>query len=191
MKKSLKVITALSLTFVIAGCSGSNSPAPTADGSTASAASVKTVYIKSSKAAYSADSRIAQNIKQECSLDSKLITFIKEAAQEQGITVNVSDAIPAGATELKVEITDSVSSGNSYIGHRKFTSIAGSLVESGSTVGTFEAARRSGGGMFAQFKGSCAVLGRTVKTLGSDVATWMKNPSNGAALGDVRLIPRR
>ena len=151
----------------------------------------KTVYIKSDKAPYSSDSRVAQNIKNECSLDSKLINFIKSYSTENGVTVKVSPSIPSDAFELKVEITDSVSRGNAFIGHRKFTSIAGNLTQSGRTVGTFEAARRSGGGAFGQFKGSCAVLGATVKTLGSDVAKWLVRPSTGAAFGDTGLIPRR
>jgi len=60
----------------------------------------------------------------------------------------------------------------------------------GLRVGSFEAARRTSGGMFAGFKSSCAVLGRAVKVLGQDTAKWMKKPSSNAELGDVRLIPR-
>ena len=187
MKKIVKVVTALLLTSLVVGCSGKSVQGKDSGLNLKG----KTVYMKSDRAAYSSDSRIAQNIKEECKLDTKLITFIKQYATEQGVTIKVANSIPADAFELKVEITDSISSGNAFIGHRKFTSIDGSLMKSGQTVGTFEAARRSGGGVFGGFKGSCAVLGGTVKTLGGDVARWLVKPSTGAAFGDTGLIPRR
>jgi hypothetical protein len=188
MKKIVNMAVVSTAILFIIGCSGSNGPAPKSSGLDLSG---KTIYIKSDAAKYSSNSRVAQNIKSECHLDTKLITFITEEASAKGMTVKVSDNIPADAIELKVEITDAISSGNAFIGHRKVTSISGNLLQSGKSIGTFEAARQSGGGMFAQFKGSCAVLGRTVKTLGSDVSNWMVKPSEGAALGDTRLIPRR
>jgi hypothetical protein len=40
------------------------------------------------------------------------------------------------------------------------------------------------GGAFAGYKGSCSVLGRTIKAIGKDVAEWMKAPSKDAQLGD-------
>ena len=189
MTKIVTIATTLMLTSFIIGCSGKSS-GPQAKDSGLNLKG-KTVYIKSDKAAYSSDSRVAQNIKDECNLDTKLITFIKSYSAEHGVTIKTASSIPNDAFELKVEITDSMSSGNAFIGHRKFTSIEGSLTKSGATVGTFEAARRSGGGAFGGFKGSCSVLGATVKTLGSDVGKWVVKPSTGAALGDTRLIPRR
>ena len=44
--------------------------------------------------------------------------------------------------------------------------------------------RVSGGGAFGLYKGSCTVLGSTVKVLGRDVSNWLKKPVNGAHLGD-------
>ena len=41
------------------------------------------------------------------------------------------------------------------------------------------------GGAFAGYKGSCSVLGRTVKAMGKDVAQWLKAPTDEAALGDM------
>ena len=188
MKKIVKILTASTLSLFVIGCSGGGGPAPISSGLDLSG---KTIYVKNAAAPYSTDSRIAQNIKNECQLDTKLITFITEAATAKGMSVKVSDSIPANAIELQVELTDSMSSGNAFIGHRKFTSISGNLLQSGTSIGTFEAARQSGGGVFGQFKGSCAVLGRTVKALGADVSNWMIKPSKGAALGDTQFIPRR
>ena len=189
----MKMIIKATMTFVLVllatGCSGKNAAMQGKDSGLNLKG--KTVYIKSDKAAYSSDSHIAQNIKNECSLDTKLINFIKNSADKNDVTIKITDNIPSDALELKVEITDSISSGNAFIGHRKFTSISGNLTQAGATVGTFEAARRSGGGAFGGFKGSCAVLGRTVEALGSDVGKWLLKPSTGASLGDTGLIPRR
>jgi hypothetical protein len=178
--------------MMIVGCTGSDGPAPATNATVSPNA--KVIYMKSNKVNYSADSRIAQNIKNECKLDTKLVTFIQKAAAGQGMVVKISDTIPADATELKVEITDAVSQGHAMGGfggrHNKFTGISGSLIENGKTIGTFDAARRSSGGFMGGFKGSCSVLGRTVQTLGSDVSKWMVNPTMGDALGDRGLIRR-
>jgi len=187
MKKLLKITTALTLVMFVSGCSH-GSAKPTAQN--AKALGVKTVYIRSDKANYSSNSRIAQNIKNECKLDTSLISYIKQAATENGMSVVVKDNIAPDEVELKVEITDAISSGNAFIGHRKFIAIAGSLTKGGKSIGSFEAARRTGGGMFAGFKSSCAVLARATKVLGQDTLRWVKNPADKAQLGDVRLIPR-
>lgn len=44
-------------------------------------------------------------------------------------------------------------------------------------------AQASGGGMFGAYKGTCAILGRCVKTLGSDIAKWLQHPSRDSRLG--------
>jgi len=188
MKNLLKIATTLTVVGFIAGCSH-NSAKPT-NTNEAKALGVKTVYIRSDKANYSSNSRIAQNIKDECKLDRSIISYIKEAASKNGISVVVKNNIAPNEVELKVEITDAISAGNAFIGHRKFASIAGSLTKGGQSLGSFEAARRTGGGMFGGFKGSCAVLARAVKVLGQDTVRWMKKPSDKAMLGDVRLIPK-
>jgi len=190
MKNSfLKITTALTVAMFVAGCSHNSSAKPAT--TEAKSLGVKTVYIRSDRAPYSSNSRIAQNIKDECKLDRTLIKYIQQVAKENGMSVIVKNNIAPSDVELKVEITDAISAGNAFIGHRKFASIAGSLTKGGQSLGSFEAARRTGGGMFAGFKGSCAVLGRAVKALAQDTVKWMKNPTDKAMLGDVRLIPKR
>jgi hypothetical protein len=63
--------------------------------------------------------------------------------------------------------------------------IKGSLAEKGKVLGDFNARRYSGGGMFGEYKGTCSILGRCVKTLGKDVAEWLAHPVSQAALGDL------
>ncbi len=86
---------------------------------------------------------------------------------------------------MSAEITDAVSMGNPFLGHHKFTRVDGTLYESGRAVASFKGRRNSMGGAFGGFKGPCSVLGRTVKVLGQDIATWLKRPVDGARLGDM------
>ena len=124
----------------------------------------------------------------DCDLNTKLLQFITSSATDNGFSIELTEDA-AGKSDgdvLHVEIKDAVSSGNAFIGHRKFTFIKGSLSRSGSEIASFAASRNSGGGAFAGYKSSCAVLGRTVKTLGKDVADWLKNPTMNAKLGNMR-----
>ncbi|MEO8010122.1 MAG: hypothetical protein ABI650_00615, partial [Dokdonella sp.] len=107
---------------------------------------------------------------------------------EQNITVNFAETVTpqAAAQVLEIQIEDSESRGNAFIGHRKSTTATGTLYRGGERVGSFTARRDSMGGMFAGYKGSCSVLGRTVKTLGKDIAAWLAAPSMDAQLGDLK-----
>lgn len=135
---------------------------------------------------YSEDGDIADNIKQECKLDAQLADFIAEYGKENGIDVVFSDGPVdrAAPRALDVRITNAISMGNAWIGHQKGTTVAGTLYENGEKVASFKARRHSMGGMFAGYKGSCSVLGRTVDAIGEDIATWLKAPVDGANLGD-------
>ena len=131
------------------------------------------------------NNRIAKNIKTECTLPTQLSEFIQSFAKSRKITVNRVDELPSSGKVLEVEIVDSVSSGNAFTGHRKLTQVSGTLKEDGKAVASFEALRVSGGGAFGGYKGSCSVLGRTVKAIGKDIALWLEAPEDGAQLGDL------
>ncbi len=135
---------------------------------------------------YSADATIANNIRQECNLEEQFSEFIEHYGADQGIRFQRSqDLDPAsGGQVLMVELTDAVSGGNAWIGHRKVTEAAGTLYADGEEQASFTSRRFSGGGAFGGFKGSCSVLGRTVQVMGRDIAAWSAAPEDGAHLGD-------
>jgi len=137
---------------------------------------------------YAADSEIAGNVKRECWLDMKLADFIVKYAGERKIPVSVvgetNPTMPGRV--LVLEIRDAVSSGNAFLGHHKSTSVSGKYFQDGKLIGSFKDRRDSMGGMFGGFKGSCSVLGRTVRAIGGDVAEWLANPVMDADLGDLR-----
>lgn len=150
------------------------------------AAAVEPVKVPSS-VPYADAGEIAGNIKRECKINDQLSDYIVEYAKEKHIatqTVATTDATMPGRV-LVVEISDAVSRGNAFIGHRKETRVRGALYQDGARIGSFRGERDSMGGAFAGFKGSCSVLGRTVKALGSDIAEWLVKPSEGADLGDL------
>ncbi|WP_018867599.1 MULTISPECIES: hypothetical protein [unclassified Thioalkalivibrio] len=135
---------------------------------------------------YSADATIASNIRQECNLEEQFSEFIAHYGADQGLRFEREASVDpsAGGQVLVVELTDAVSGGNAWIGHRKVTEAAGTLYSDGEEEASFTSRRFSGGGAFGGFKGSCSVLGRTVQAMGRDIATWSAAPEDGAHLGD-------
>lgn len=144
-------------------------------------------YVINSPVPFADDSQIMGNIKKECKLGQKLANFIMDYGADYDIPVKFTGAkdLPADAVKLTVEITESVAGGNAFIGHRKYTAIRGHIDGEGKSKIAFDAMRVSGGGAFGGFKGNCAVLGRTTKALGKDVAKWLRKPTDGAQLGDL------
>lgn len=130
---------------------------------------------------------IANNVRIECPLGRQLAEFVQQYSARTGVTITLTDEAPdpAVGSVLKLEIVDARSGGNAFIGHHKSTTVRGALFDNGVQKAGFVARRNSGGGFGAGFKGSCSVLGRTVKALGSDIATWLAAPRDGAQLGDL------
>lgn len=167
-------------TFLIGTTSLLNPPAVQADDAAGTITLVNAVP-------YTPDNEIRKNILNECTtLGEKLSSFTQSYSKKKSVTVELVDGVDiAGPGRiLAMEITDAVSSGNAFIGHRKFVGIRGTLWENGEKIASFDGQRGSGGGMWAQYKSSCAVLGRCVKRLGKDVAEWLENPEDDAELGD-------
>lgn len=135
---------------------------------------------------YSEDGEVSAKIREECKIDEQLADFLQEFAKKEGIEVGFSQGPvdPAKGRVLDLRITNAISMGNAFMGHQKSTSVAGTLYEGGRKVAAFKARRQSMGGAFGGYKGSCAVLGRTVKVIAQDVAGWLKSPADGAELGD-------
>lgn len=130
---------------------------------------------------------IRNNIIDECTkLGSSLASFTRSYADKKNINIVLDDQIDFNASGkyLHLEISDAVSRGNAFIGHSKFVTVKGTLWENGKSIASFDGQRSSMGGFMAGYKGSCSVLGRCVKTLGKDIATWLESPVDGASIGE-------
>lgn len=134
---------------------------------------------------FSASSGANDNVKSECELPQKLSTFIKESAKGNYDEVNVGDAATATGRTLKIEFTNVLGVGGGAWSGPKSVTIQGTLAEGDKVIGTFLGRRTSTGGAFGGFKGTCAIIGRCVKTLGSDVGNWLKSPSMDGKLGEM------
>ncbi len=175
----------LAIAFMV-GCDGPPRPGAPAKVQVAEVSTdASTIYV-SSKATY--DGAIAPNIKSECNIDTQVMEHIKIYASKNNINVIIDSNPKSSDKVLKISIIDAVSSGNAGIGHNKYVTISGKLYKGSKLESSFKASRRSGGGYFGGYKGSCSVLGSCAKTLGKDTAGWLVNPVNNAKLGDAYLI---
>ncbi len=128
-----------------------------------------------------AEGAAAENVKTECyTLGQKLSDFTESYGAENGVTVKkVSKIDPKSKTTntLDMKMTSVYSGGNAFLGHKKSVTVVASLYKNGVLVDKVTRMRNSGGGFAGAYKGSCSVLGRTVKALGKDVAMWLKKYS--------------
>lgn len=136
---------------------------------------------------YAASSIIAENIKAECRIGAHLASALGSNAPRHGNTMVFSAEPPqtGSGRALTLELVEAQSAGNAFSGHFKSAAVRGELYQDGQKVATVMARRVSRGGAFAGFKGSCAVLDRTVNAIGEDLAKWLANPVDGARLGDL------
>ena len=136
-------------------------------------------------ASYYDEKIIPSNIRSECSeLGRQFSESTKESLESEGWVITMSSEVGqlAKGTSMKLQITNALSSGNAFRGHKKMVSIAAELYKDGKLIDTYSATRDSGGGIGAGFMSSCAVLQRCVNTLGNDVAKWLKKKSMNSAV---------
>ena len=159
-------------------------PAAAAPATAAPAANTRLVVVGRDMSYVDVNS-ISRSVLNECQLPQQGAQLLISAMREAGFEPVIDDqAAQAGKGRvLLVQISNAVSGGNAFIGHRKQVDVRGRLLEDGKEVATFTGVRSSMGGAFGGFKGSCAVLGRCLETLSKDIATWMKNPVN-ARIGE-------
>lgn len=125
---------------------------------------------------YANKDTVANNIVEECTqLGTKLASSVETYGKKQGLDiVRTNDKLEGKGSYLDIKIASAHSAGNAFIGHRKSASASVSYYVAGKKVGSKTLTRNSSGGFFGGFKGSCAVLGRTVNTIGNDIAKWVK-----------------
>jgi hypothetical protein len=130
---------------------------------------------------FAAGSVIRPQVQDECALQTKIPTFLAEYSSD----VELVDGDPGTEGRvLTIEITAAHAPGGGAFSGPKSVSVSGVLKENGATIGNFRAARYSTGGAFGGWKGTCAIVGRCAKTLGKDIAIWLKNPGKDSLLGD-------
>lgn len=130
---------------------------------------------------------IRQAVRKECRLEKKLASFIHHNADAYHLNLvqgDNHDKTHSSGRILDIEIIAVRGAGGGAWSGNKMVAIEGSLRDHGKVIANFVASRSSGGGAFGAYKGTCAILGRTIKALGRDVASWLQHPVMGASLGE-------
>ncbi|KQY81344.1 hypothetical protein [Pelomonas sp. Root1444] len=120
---------------------------------------------------------IPSNIVEECKeLGRQLSGSLAAELTKSGAEVQrVATLDAAAGPVIDIKISNMVSAGNAFIGHRKSASVWVELRQGSEVLGAKGFTRDTMGGAFAGFKGSCTVLERAVLVLGKDVAQWTQS----------------
>jgi hypothetical protein len=125
---------------------------------------------------YAEGSKIPVEVLQECTaLGRQLADSTEKYGKGNGLSFVRAGALdPAKGGQVLVLRIVSVLSARSMMAHNKSVAIRAELYKGGQLVSDYSPSRNSGGGVLGPYQSSCSVLERTVNTLGSDVARWLK-----------------
>ena len=129
---------------------------------------------------------VREAVRKECQLLSKLPDFVQSYGLDQYAAINLQAKRSTQSDFLEIQIVDLPQyKKNAWAGRGgQWVGVKGSLLRKGKKTVAFTASRSSMGGFMGAYKGTCALLGRCTKALGKDIAAWLKNPVDGASLGD-------
>ena len=108
------------------------------------------------------------------------------ATETVGIPQVVPIAEDVDVSPARMAITEVTAFGGGAWSGAKWMTVKGTLVENDKPIASFRAKRYSTGGAFGGFKGTCSIIGRCTKAIAQIIAEWLKNPVDGARLGDAQ-----
>ena len=118
----------------------------------------------------------------ECPTGVQIASFLDEGSRQARI-----GPVPSDGHYLDMAITEVHLPGGGAWSGPKWLEVTGVLHEGdGDIVASFRAKRFSTGGAFAVMKGNCSIIGRCARAIAGDIAAWLRNPIDGAELGDAR-----
>ena len=124
-----------------------------------------------SPAVLDANAGVGDAIKRECALESTTTSWVMDALK--GRAERLEGKGQQGKV-LKLTIVNVIgASGGAWSGPKTMT-VRADLVEGGKVIGTTTKTRSSSGGAWGGYKSTCAIFGRVMKTLGSDIAGWVR-----------------
>jgi hypothetical protein len=126
------------------------------------------------KIAFDKAVHVPDAVRKECGLETSIPKYVKAS----------SSGVP-GAKSVDMKITALLATGGGAFSGPKSVTVTGTVREGGKVTGTFVARRNASAGAFGG-GGTCAMLDRCAKAIGSDIATWLKAPSKDARLGDAK-----
>lgn len=118
----------------------------------------------------------------ECPTGTQIASFLDRGSRRVQV-----GAVPSAGHYIDMAITEVHMPGGGAWSGPKWLEVTGTLHEGdGDAVASFRAKRFSTGGAFATFKGNCSIIGRCARAIAKDIAAWLRNPIDGAELGDAR-----
>lgn len=129
---------------------------------------------------FAKEASVRQKVKEQCKLQTKVPYFLSRYSSQVEL---VDGSLGRSGRTLDLEITEVHAPAGGGFSGPKWMSVKGLLRDNGRRVAGFTAYRATTGGFLAGYKGTCAIVGRCAKALGSDIAKWLKNPKDGVHLG--------
>jgi hypothetical protein len=147
------------------------------------------LYVQS-PARYDKGATIDAKVKEECRIESRISYFVKENTLGKFDVVFSAALNDAGNNKaLSLVILSVEGAGGGVWTGAKGMTVRGTLRGNGKVIGSFDAKRLSGGGGYwsrKKFQGTCELFENSAKEIGEDVASWLKQPSMDAKLGEMK-----
>jgi len=183
--KFCKLLAILLMLFLVACASNESNDSPSIDKDSVSYSG--TGVLKIAPVVFAKGLEVRDAVRNECQLLTKLPGFVQNYAQDQYAGIDLDAQRSNSDDFLEIEIVDLPKYNKNVWAGRggQWVTVKGSLLRKGKKTLSFTANRGSMGGFMGAYKGTCALLGRCTKALGQDIAEWLKNPVDGATLGDM------
>lgn len=181
-----KLLPLFFMLFIVACAGNKTSQAPESEALVRSA-DTGTGTLNIAPVVFAKDLEVRAAVRDECQLLTKLPEFIQSYGNDQYAVINLQAIKSSKADFLEIEIVDLPQyKKNVWTGRAgQWVGVKGTLIRPGEKTVSFSASRASMGGFMGAYKGTCSLLGRCTKTLGKDIAEWLKNPVDKATLGDM------
>ncbi len=125
-------------------------------------------------------------VRAECKLLEKTNKYLVYFGKKNFSSVTSNKKAVAGAYNISAKIIGTIGGPGGAMSGRKGATIKGTVKKNGELIGSFEAFRSSGGGFGFGYRGTCSLLGRSVKRLGRDITEWAVKPTLNAKIGELK-----
>lgn len=117
-------------------------------------------------------------VRTKCRLQTNLPVYISKYSKKMA---QIDDNAAESAAYLKMEISDVRTAGGGLFSGPKWMEVKGTLINDGVAGPSFRAKRVTTKGATA-----CRAAGACAKAIAQDISAWLKDPVDGAQLGDAR-----
>lgn len=167
---------------LVAGCASKQ----TADSETKKKVSGEPIAVQKS-ISFADEADVRKAVKSECELQTKTPQFVEQFGRQNGLNIQLVEDLEESSIDKKfhIEITGIFAPAGGGFSGPKWMKAKGTLIENGREVASVKSRRNTTGGYFAAYKGTCDIVGRCSEAIGEDFALWLKDPDDGARLGDL------